>query len=198
MRKILKTAIAITLAAIIGTPESTAQFSKFLKKAQKTVEQVTKPQETKEKISVKASAIPMTNGGTIENPLAEAADIELVGAYGQSTSTNYGTVYLVFKVNMKLNKSMIAFGGNESGSKTMAVDYDGNSYFTDSMASQNCDVTEGIPVKVKVDGRYQHFQDVKKSVQAFQIMKVSVYIDASHRGQITLRDIPVRWDVTPD
>lgn len=198
MNKILKAAMAISLAAIISAPASTAQFSKFLKKAQKTVEQVTKPQDAKEDRSVKAAAMAMANGGTIENPLADAADIELVGAYGKSTSTNYGTVYLVFKVNMKLNKSIIAFCGTEGGAKTMAVDYDGNSYFTDSMASQNCDVTEGIPVKVKVDGRYQHFQDVKKSAKGFQVMKVSVYIDAAHRGQVTMRDVPIQWDVTPD
>lgn len=199
MRKTIKAAIAIAIAAIIGAPSSEAQFSKFLKKAQKTVEQVTKPQQqATENGAIKVASVPLPNGGTIENPFASAADIELVGAYGKSTSTNYGTVYLVFKVNMKLNKSKIGLGGTESGAKTMAVDYDGNSYFTDSMASQNCDVTEGIPVKVKVDGKFHQFQDVKKSVQAFQIMKVSVYIDASHRGQITLHDIPVQWDVDAD
>lgn len=191
MRKTTKAAIALSLAAIIGAPSSMAQLSKFLKKTQKTVEQVAQPAK-----DTKAMALPMANGGTIENPFAEAADIELVGAYGTSTSTNYGTVMLVFKVNMKLNKSIIAFGGTESGAKTMAVDYDGNSYFTDTMASQNCNVTEGIPMKVKVDNR--HFQDVKKSVQAFQVMKVSVYIDASHRGQITMHDVPIQWDVVPD
>lgn len=199
MIKAIKAAIAIALAAIIGAPTSEAQFSKLLKKAQKTVEQVTTPQQqATEEEATKAATVAMPNGGTIENPFASAADIELVGAYGKSTSTNYGTVYLVFKVNMKLNKSKIGLCGTEGGGKTIAVDYDGNSYFTNSMASQNCDVTEGIPVKVKVDDATHQFQDVKKSVQAFQVMKVSVYIDASNRGQITLRDIPVQWDVEPD
>lgn len=95
-----------------------------------------------------AATVAIPSGGTMQNPLAQAADIELVGAYGKSTSENYGTVYLVLRVKMKANKSRIGFGGSINNEKTMAVDQDGNAYITGTLGQYFKDVTEGIAVKV--------------------------------------------------
>lgn len=202
MRKAIKAALTIAAAAIIAAPAANAQFSKLLKKAQKAaeqVEQIASPttEETATSTAPTASkSKAMANGGTIDNPMSNAADIELVGAYGTSTSTNYGKVTLVFKVNMKLNESHITMGGKDGGGETMAVDDDGNSYTTYWSSGQRMPITEGVPMKLELDK--QTFDDVKKSVTSFKVIKVSVYINAKARGQITLRDVPIQWDDAPE
>lgn len=132
------------------------------------------------------------------NPLSAAAEIELVGAYGKSTSANYGTVYLVLKVKMILNKSRISFGGNINADKTMAVDQDGNAYATGTMGQFPKDVTEGMFVKVVLDDKDGQFLDVKKTATTLQQIRLGCFIDANHKGMITFRDVPVRWDVEPE
>ena len=62
------------------------------------------------------------------NGVSQWLDVELVGVYGVSTSNNYGYVEVVMKVNMKLNKSSVSFGGKKSSMSTMATDADGIVY----------------------------------------------------------------------
>lgn len=74
------------------------------------------------------------SGAIVENPFSQVMDVQLIGAYGQSTSQNYGTINLVLKVKMIANESRVLLGGQENflsasqSVKTMCVDQDGNTY----------------------------------------------------------------------
>ena len=77
------------------------------------------------------------------NPIPQDVDLQLVGVYGKSTSLNYGTVQLVFKVKMIANKSSVRFGVNSSYPGLM-IDQDGNTYKTqDGAGWYDYPVTEG-------------------------------------------------------
>lgn len=201
-RNIIRTLI-IAVAAMFAMPQTAdAQIGNLLKKAKKAVEAVTGTTDTKtaeaKDAGTQAAEVAVASGGTMINPFSEAADIELVGCYGKSTSENFGTAYLVLKVKMKLNKNHINLSGNENGNKTMAIDADGNAYSTSAMGGMGCDVTEGVFVKLKIDAPQQQFQDVKKSVKEFQLIKMSIYIDPQHRGALTFKNVPIQWDVEPE
>lgn len=133
----------------------------------------------------------------MENPLAGVLDVELVGAYGKSTSLNYGTVYLVFKAKMIANKTSAGFGGSVRNVASVAVDQDGNLYNTGTNGQYRRNLTEGIAVKVTLDEKDAQFQDVKKTATTMQMIKLGVYIDAQNAGTITFKNVPVQWDVTP-
>ena len=201
-RNIIRTFI-IAVAAVFAVPQTAdAQIGNLLKKAKKAVETVTgttdaKTAEAKD-AGTQATEVAIASGGTMINPFSDAADIELVGCYGKSTSENFGTAYLVLKVKMKPNKNRIILSGNENGNKTMAIDADGNSYGTSAMGGMGCDVTEGVFVKLKVDAPQQQFKDVKKSVKEFQLIKMSIYIDPQYRGALTFKNVPIQWDVEPE
>lgn len=79
------------------------------------------------------SDIVLPNGGSLRNPIPQVVDLQLVGVYGKSTSLNYGTVQLVFKVKMIANKSDISFGVN-SRFPGLMIDQDGNTYKTQETA----------------------------------------------------------------
>lgn len=201
-RNIIRTFI-IAVAAIFAMPQTAdAQIGNLLKKAKKAVETVTGTTDAKtadaKDAGTQATEVAIASGGTMINPFSDAADIELVGCYGKSTSENFGTAYLVLKVKMKLNKNRIILSGNENGNKTMAIDADGNSYGTSAMGGMGCDVTEGVFVKLKVDAPQQQFKDVKKSVKEFQLIKMSIYIDPQYRGALTFKNVPIQWDVEPE
>ena len=90
----------------------THSWATYSKKAKQALETVTGTEQTTTgNAAAGAATVAIPSGGTMQNPLAQAADIELVGAYGKSTSENYGTVYLVLRVKMKANESRIGFGG---------------------------------------------------------------------------------------
>ena len=115
-RYIIRTLI-IAVAAMFAMPQTAdAQIGNLLKKAKKAVEAVTGTTDTKtaeaKDAGTQAAEVAVASGGTMINPFSEAADIELVGCYGKSTSENFGTAYLVLKVKMKLNKNRINLSGN--------------------------------------------------------------------------------------
>lgn len=197
MKRIAKIMSLAALLAFCAMPAE-AQFGNLLKKVKKTVETVTgTPDMPASKVMQKNQEVAVPSGGTMENPLSSDLDIELVGAYGKSTSANYGTVYLVMKVKMILNKSNVKFGGEMNNTRTMAVDQDGNSYFTENRyVGTEVPVTEGMFVKVKLDN--VQFKDVKKSTATMQMIRVACWIDVDHKGMITFKNIPVKWDVEPE
>lgn len=71
-----------------------------------------------ETLQTRGGDIALLNGGSLRNPIPQIVDLRLVGVYGKSTSLNYGTVQLVFKVKMIANKSSIRFGVNSSYPRT--------------------------------------------------------------------------------
>lgn len=198
MKQTLKTLLVCMAMAIAGTTVANAQLGNILKKAKEALETVTGTTTTASGAAGStAGEVSIPSGGTMLNPFASAADIELVGAYGKSTSENYGIVYLVLKVKMLANVSRIGFGGTMNGEKTMAVDQDGNSYLTGTMGQYYSDVTEGVAVKVALDQKYGVFTDVKKTAKTMQVIKFGCYINAANRGMITFKNVPINWDVTP-
>lgn len=198
MRQSFKTLLACLAMASLCATNAHAQLGNILKKAKQALETVTgTEQTTTDNAAAGAATVAIPSGGTMQNPFAQAVDIELLGAYGKSTSENYGTVYLVLRVKMKANESRIGFGGSINSEKTMAVDQDGNSYLTGTMGQYFKDVTEGIAIKVALDDQYGVFTDVKKTAKVMQVIKLGCYVNAANRGMITFKDVPVLWDVAP-
>lgn len=212
MKKNLLRMFAVCVACFLVAQPADAQFSKILKKVKKVAETVANgnnAQTTQKQGEIpaefKVSKSVTASGATVENPFSQIMDVQLVGAYGQSTSQNYGTISLVLKLKMIANKSRVGLGGEENfpsasqAVKTMCVDQDGNTYFTyGGMSSEYFDVTEGIYVKINLgDRRNTTFIDVKKSAIELQVIKLAVYVDAGNRGHITFKNVPVQWNVKP-
>jgi len=172
-----------------------AQLGNLLKKAKKAVKTITNVASGNSVVGANAVEIP--SGGTMENPLSAVADFELVGAYGKSTSLNYGEVYLVLKVKMIANKPKIYFSGMVDQAKMIAVDNEGNTY-TIPVGWQPKDVTEGMFVKMKLDGGFS-FKDVKKTATTMQLIRLTVSLgNVNNQGCVIFRNVPIQWDVEPE
>ena len=190
--------IGFAIAAMtLGAQPASAQFSKLLKKAKQAVSAVT---GAADQASVKAdggAVVKLENGGTMSYPLKDKVEFQLVGVYGTSTSENYGTIHVVLKVKMIANKSSIKFGGTGPGNVIpKAIDTDGNAYDTKfkGNVSQEHNVVEGTFVKIKLDDNCE-FKDVKKSTTTLQILKMPFWLGYEQEGVITIKDVPVQWDV---
>lgn len=132
-------------------------------------------------------------GGTLRNPIAQIIDVQLIGAYGKSTSENYGTVSLLFKVKMIANKTNIRFGVN-SECPGLMIDQDGNTYKTQESAGwYDYSVTEGVYMKLPVTKTW--FADVKKTATTIQQLQIGISASYDDTGLIILKDVPIQWDV---
>lgn len=203
MKTYLKLFVCTLLLFTLSSQSASAQLGGLLKKAKKTVETVAKTQTSDtatEDLKASKDLVKLPNGGTMFNPLSSVIDVQLEGCYGKSLSTNFGEVYLVLKVKMLINKNKVTFGGASAskGVSTMAVDSDGNVYKSESdFSSQIFDVSEGLLVKIKLDDKSLVFQDVKKTVQMMQQIKLNCYIDAKYRDVIEFNEIPINWESEP-
>ena len=190
----------------MGTMQAQAQgLGGLLKKGKKALEKVNgalggttenNKQDTKTAIlKTGGSDIVLPNGGSLRNPIPKVVDLQLVGVYGKSTSLNYGTVQLVFKVKMIANKSSIRFGVN-SNFPGLMIDQDGNTYKTQETAEwYDYSVTEGVYMKLPVTKTW--FADVKKSAKTIQQLQIGISTSYEETGLIILRNIPIQWDVEP-
>lgn len=212
-KNVFKMAMALAMLFVTTQPAN-AQLGKLLKKIGNTVEAVADNKgdtrsgnEYDNKIlpsEFVISSTTSTSGSVVTNPFSKAVDIQLVGAYGKSTSDSYGTVSLVLKVMMKDNKSRISFGGrgqfpgSDVASNTMCIDQNGELYCSDSQTtSESYDVSEGVYVKLKLESPYNLFINVKKTARVLQVIKLGLYIDANTTGYITMKNVPILWDVKP-
>ena len=204
----------VLLLCLFTVQSANAQLGKLLKKAAKTIDAVagkngnatngnTYDNKTLPPEFVIASTT-AESGAIVINPFSKAVDVQLIGAYGKSTSENYGTVTLVLKVKMIANKSRISLGGrgqfpgSDVASNTMCIDQDGEAYYPDSQTTaESYDVSEGVYVKLKLDSAYNMFKDVKKSARSLQVVRLGLYIDAPTMGYITIKNVPIQWDVEP-
>ena len=59
------------------------------------------------------------------------------------------------------------------------------------------DVSEGVYVKLKLESPYNLFINVKKTARVLLVIKLGLYIDANTTGYITMKNVPVLWDVKP-
>lgn len=147
------------------------------------------------KTNSSGSTVALENGGTLTNPMPQIIDVQLVGVYGKSTSTNYGTVHLVFKVKMIENRNSISFGVNVNYPGLM-IDQDGNTYKTqESYGWYDYSVTEGIYMKLPIEKTW--FVDVKKTVTTIQQLQIGISAGYGKSGLIVLKNVPIQWDVEP-
>lgn len=203
MKKLVSKLAFVAIAALIAMPQTAeAQgIGRLLKKAKKAADTVVEVTGGKKGTTVTpaVSTVPtvaVPGGGTISNPLSAVVDIMPVGLYGVSESENFGHAYLVLKVKLKVNQSYINFGcvGNQ---KALAVDDAGNTYNMYSSGYTRFDAVEGIPVTIRIDSPQMVFQNVKKSATVMRRVKLGVFVDMNHQGEITLSDMPIQWGVEP-
>ena len=146
-------------------------------------------------MQTRGTDITLPNGGLLRNPIPQDVDLQLVGVYGKSTSLNYGTVQLVFKVKMIANKSSVRFGVNSSFPGLM-IDQDGNTYKTQNGAGwYDYPVTEGVYMNMPVTKTW--FADVKKSAKTIQQLQIGISSSYENTGLIILRNVPIQWDAEP-
>lgn len=194
------TRILLSCAALLalGAVEMQAQgLGGLLKKVKKGVETVagTAPSSTTAPSSKPAGTdVPIEGGGTLRNPIPGIVDIQLVGAYGKSTSNNYGEVSLVFKVKMISNLNSISFGCNIQQPALM-IDQDGNTYKSrESAGWYDYPVTEGVYMNVVLKPTAS-FVDVKRTATTIQQLQYGVATSYNDRGLIVLKNVPIQWDV---
>lgn len=177
----------------------------LLKKGKQTIEKVAG--KAKEKIvgtdnTVQENAKNLTstfdNGIEMVNPMAEYIDVTPIGLYGYSTSENYGSAYLVLKVMMKEPENQASFGGSINNEKMIAVDANGKVYNTDANGTFRFDTPEGIPVNVIINQPPLTFTGIKKEIQVMPMVKFGILIDARRKGNLTLKNVPIYWDKTPE
>ena len=188
----------------LGTSQVQAQgLGGLLKKGKKALETVNKAlgdetnnnTQSNTKTNSSGSTVALENGGTLTNPMPQIIDVQLVGVYGKSTSTNYGTVHLVFKVKMIENRNSISFGVNVNYPGLM-IDQDGNTYKTqESYGWYDYSVTEGIYMKLPIEKTW--FVDVKKTVTTIQQLQIGISAGYGKSGLIVLKNVPIQWDVEP-
>lgn len=189
--------VLIGLLAFNAQPAN-AQLGNILKKAKKVADAVLTTDGNKAQADGKAAqSVQLAGGGTMESTVADFADIQLVGLYGQSTSENYGKVYIVLKVKMIANKQRIMFG-TAANVQMMAVDENGNTYKPYASGGYWYDVTEGMYVKVAMNDENIKLLDVKKTAKKMQMVRMGVFVDANTTGMVTFKDVPVQWDVQPE
>lgn len=190
----------------IGTVQAEAQgLGGLLKKGKKALEKINSAlgattddnmQDSKTAtMQTRGTDIALPNGGSLRNPIPQDVDLQLVGVYGKSTSLNYGTVQLVFKVKMIANKSSVRFGVNSSYPGLM-IDQDGNTYKTqDGGGWYDYPVTEGVYMNMPVTKTW--FVDVKKTAKTIQQLQIGISSSYDNTGLIILRNVPIQWDVEP-
>lgn len=191
-RMVERVLMIVVLFGFATTPVDAQGIKGLLKKANKVLDNIT---ETKDAVMGKGAIVKLENGGTMQNALSGKVDMELIGVYGRSTSENYGDVYLVLKMRMNENMTSISIGGNSSLPPTL-VDQDGNAYNM-SLGWYNQTLTEGIFQKVSMAEKWS-FKGVKKTATVVQLLRIGVSLDNNNRGFLTIKNVPIQWDVEPE
>lgn len=196
MKKNKSIILGIAFLSMCSTPMQAQGLGGFLKKAQKFLETPATSNTSSPSQNTIASASaeePIATGGTLVNPMRDKVHVELVGAYGKSTSENYGEVSLVFKIKMIANKNEIRIGCN-SNWPAMLIDDDGNASKVRYEGWYFYPVTEGILMKVPLKDE-QTFIDVRKSCKVIQKAQIALNIENQGTGMLVLKNVPVQWDV---
>ena len=123
------------------------------------------------------------------------AGVQLVGAYGKSTSENYGEVSLVLKVKMIANKNEISIGGN-SNWPVMLIDEEGNVSEPRYLGWTPYSVSEGIYMKIILKDS-STFTNVKKSAKIIQKAQIALSLSYDEKGLLIMKNVPIQWDVQP-
>ena len=193
--------IIIAALALCATPIQAQGFGGILKKAKKVLNpssETDKPatlSTPEAKTANNSTEEPIATGGSLVNPLKSQVDIQLVGAYGKSTSENYGEVSLVFKVKMIANKNEISIGGNSEW-PVMLIDEEGNVSNPRYLGWYPYSVSEGIYMKIPLKDS-STFTNVKKSAKVIQKAQIAISLSYSEKGLVIMKNVPIQWDVQP-
>ena len=192
--------IIIAAFALCATPIQAQGFGSILKKAKKVLTPSNEPAKTEtpqaKPAASNASEEPIATGGTLINPLKDKVDVQLVGAYGKSTSENYGEVSLVLKVKMIANKNEISIGGN-SNWPVMLIDEEGNVSEPRYLGWTPYSVSEGIYMKIILKDS-STFTNVKKSAKIIQKAQIALSLSYDEKGLLIMKNVPIQWDVQPE
>lgn len=206
MKRKLITLFLVAGVAFLTPCTSEAQgLGGLLKKGKKALESLTttneKPTEAvttknEESRTKTANSVTFDNGIEMINPLAEYIDVTPVGLYAISKSENYGDAYVVLKVLMKDAVNTASFGGNME-QKMIAVDANGKVYNTDA-GIYPFDTPEGIPVNIVIDKYGLVFTGIKKNIEVMPMVKVGIWLGKGRKGILTLKNVPIFWDQSPE
>lgn len=188
--------MGIALLSLTAMPMHAQGLGGFLKKAQKFLDTpaASSSSSASTKTSTASSAEEqIATGGTLVNPLRSQVQVELVGAYGKSTSENYGEVSLVLKVKMIANQKWMKIGCNANW-PAMLIDDDGNVSKVRTEGWYDYAVTEGIFIKVPLKDE-QTFVNVRKSCKVIQKAQIALSVEGNGTGMMVLKNVPVQWDV---
>ena len=207
MKKFLK---VVMFVAVLASATSTVNaqgigglINKGKKAAKEGKEAIGKILGTEESSSSENAVSPLgqivcANGIEISNPVSSFIEIEPIGLFGVSKSENYGDAYLVLKVKNLTPKEVTRFGSSVQNQKMIAVDNNGKVYNIDSSGHFGYDTPEGIMVRVVLNEPGLMFTDINKDVNMMQQVKFGVFSDAYHQGNVTLNNVPIFWDQTPE
>lgn len=197
--KLLSVMVAL-LVAIIPSVSEAQGLGGLLSKGKKALEKVAAKDDKADKAATDTKSVSATlaNGIEIINPIAEFIEVEPIGLYGVSKSENFGDAYLVLKVLMKIPKESACFGSSIKNQKMLAVDANGKVYNIDTGGCMRYDVPEGIPVVIKIDEPAMMLQDIRKDITMMPMVKFGINIDAYHQDNLTLKNVPIFWDETPE
>ena len=170
----------------------------LVKKGEKSVDKILGTEEPSS-VNVDSPETMTTNrispsGIIISNPVSSFIEIEPIGLFGVSKSENFGDAYLVLMVRKMIPQDVTRFGSSVQNQKMVAVDFNGKVYNIDSSGTYQYDTPEGLIVRVVLDEPGLMFTDIRKDVNMMQQVKVGVFSDAQHQGNITLNNVPIFWD----
>ncbi len=171
----------------------------FLKKAKKVLTPSNEPAKTRgspsEACSQQCRRRAYRNWRNPHQSFKDKVDVQLVGAYGKSTSENYGEVSLVLKVKMIANKNEISIGGN-SNWPVMLIDEEGNVSEPRYLGWTPYSVSEGIYMKIILKDS-STFTNVKKSAKIIQKAQIALSLSYDEKGLLIMKNVPIQWDVQP-
>lgn len=190
--------VSLAFLSLCAMPVQAQGLGGLFKKAKKVLtnnSETTTTTTPQAPTAATATEEPIASGGTLSNPLKSKVEVELVGAYGKSTSENYGEVSLVFKVKMIANKNELSIGCN-SNWPAMLIDEDGNTSKVRYEGWYPYPVSEGIFMKIPLKDS-SSFVDVKKSAKVIQKAQIALSLSYEEKGLLILKNVPIQWDVQP-
>lgn len=202
-KKLLILAAAIVSVLIAPANAEAQNLGGLLNKGKKVVAKVTgKEDNSAQQVDAAATtpaSVLFSNGIEMINPIAESITIEPLGLYGISAEDSpVGDVYLVMKVTLKEPKNRTNFGSSVRNQKMLAVDAAGKVYNIPASGTEPYDTPQDVPVIVNMGKPGIMFTNVSTDLKKMDVVKVGVFIDAYHQDNITLKNVPIEWNPTPD
>lgn len=209
MKKIIIAALVFAAGLGMAQPADAQGLGELLKKGKEVLQQghkvleqtgvsATQNEVQPESAPRKTMSVSGANNIEVINPLSPYIDVLPVGLFAVDSSENYGEAYLVLKVMMKMPGDKVIFGTTNHNEKFLAVDPSGTVFNIDSSGGMGYDTPEGIQVTVKMDEPQMRLKNIKKGTEVMPMVKLGAFINGSHRGQLTFKNVPVYWNRDPE